>query len=208
MIQNESSDMKAKIRNSAYIEFSEQSYDRASTNQIISRAGISKGILFYYFSSKRALFDDLVEHACTFVITRYINRLDSSETDFIKKCNDAARIKMAAMQENQHAFTFLANIYLNDINTLTSEQKKKMENATAKAYSALYQNLDTSLFRQDLAAERVLKMIQWSIDGYTNELIQHFKGKDMSSVDFDPYWRDFDLFLQDLKKLFYRQDKT
>lgn len=205
MIQNEAADMKSKIRNSALIEFSEQGYDMASTNQIIKRAGISKGILFYHFPSKRALFDDLVEYASSFITNRYINRLDSDEPDFIKKCYHAARVKMAAMQENPHAFTFLANIYLNDLNALTAEQQKTMEDAAAKGYATLYQNLDMSLFRQDLSSERTIKMIQWSIDGYTNELIQRFKGKDLNTIDFDPYWEDFDAFLNDLRKVFYHQ---
>ncbi|MBG0763851.1 MAG: helix-turn-helix transcriptional regulator [Tissierellales bacterium] len=47
---------KIKIINSAMEEFSKNSYDKASTNRIVEKAGISKGSLFKYFESKKKLF--------------------------------------------------------------------------------------------------------------------------------------------------------
>jgi len=43
-------------------EFAEKGYHKASTDTITQRAGISKGILFHYFKSKKGLFLYLVEH--------------------------------------------------------------------------------------------------------------------------------------------------
>lgn len=49
------------ITYAALREFSLYGYDLASTNRIVAQAGISKGILFKYFSSKENLFLVLVE---------------------------------------------------------------------------------------------------------------------------------------------------
>lgn len=45
-----------QILDCALNEFAEQGYDLASTNQIVKEAGISKGVLFKYFTSKEELF--------------------------------------------------------------------------------------------------------------------------------------------------------
>ena len=42
----------ARILATALEEFAEQSFSHASFNQIIKRCGISKGTMYYYFSSK------------------------------------------------------------------------------------------------------------------------------------------------------------
>lgn len=49
-------DKKAAILRIAAEEFARCGYDGASTNTITQRAGISKGILFHYFGSKKQLY--------------------------------------------------------------------------------------------------------------------------------------------------------
>ncbi len=49
------SDMKERIFESAFELFSSRGYDKVSLNEIIKKAGISKGGLFHYFDSKYAL---------------------------------------------------------------------------------------------------------------------------------------------------------
>jgi AcrR family transcriptional regulator len=43
-----------EIMHAALREFSRFGYDLASTNRIVAEAGISKGVLFKYFSNKKA----------------------------------------------------------------------------------------------------------------------------------------------------------
>lgn len=45
-----------EIMQACLSEFAEYGYDLASTNRIIQKAGISKGVLFKYFNDKKALF--------------------------------------------------------------------------------------------------------------------------------------------------------
>lgn len=47
---------KKRILIAALKEFSEKGYEQASTNSIVKEAGISKGILFHYFKTKRDLY--------------------------------------------------------------------------------------------------------------------------------------------------------
>jgi len=47
----------------AWIEFAEKGFDSASLNQIIKRAGISKGSFYHHFSSKEDLFAKVINRA-------------------------------------------------------------------------------------------------------------------------------------------------
>lgn len=44
------------IFNAAMEVFAQNDYKRASTDDIAAKAGISKGMLFYYFQNKRTLY--------------------------------------------------------------------------------------------------------------------------------------------------------
>ncbi|MCH9683133.1 MAG: TetR/AcrR family transcriptional regulator [Deltaproteobacteria bacterium] len=48
------------ILDAAAAEFGEHGFSRASYNQIIDRAGLSKGAMYYYFEDKQDLFSTLV----------------------------------------------------------------------------------------------------------------------------------------------------
>jgi len=56
-----------RILKAAYEEFAKHSYKQASTNKIIKEADIGKGTLFYYFNSKKELFEFLIEYGINFI---------------------------------------------------------------------------------------------------------------------------------------------
>ena len=52
---------RAQILRAARAIFIERGYLSARVEDIASRAGLSKGALYFYFASKREIFDELVE---------------------------------------------------------------------------------------------------------------------------------------------------
>ena len=56
-------DKKHAILTAAAEEFAERGYGAASFNQIIQRAGISKGAMYYYFADKDDLFQTVLDEA-------------------------------------------------------------------------------------------------------------------------------------------------
>ena len=53
---------RRRIVNAAMEAFGKNEYKRASTDDIAARAGISKGLLFHYFGSKKELYFYLYRH--------------------------------------------------------------------------------------------------------------------------------------------------
>lgn len=55
--------VRERILGAARAEFSARGYEEASLNAIIEQAGISKGVLYYYFNDKTDLYLATVQHA-------------------------------------------------------------------------------------------------------------------------------------------------
>lgn len=195
-----------RILNAAFKEFAEQGYEQASTNRIVKEAGIGKGMLFYYFKSKEELFYYLIDFGINFIIDKYLNQLDESEPDFIERHKQAAQVKMKALNENPHVFSFFGTLYVNKMAELPGELAARLIQVKELADSKRLNNIDMSLFRDDVAPELIFKLIQWSLEGYEKELINRLKGQKLTSVDYGPYWDEFYEFLAVLKKIFYKQE--
>ncbi len=60
--EREKKERRRQIREAALHVFSLKGYEAATMDDIAERAELSKGVLYYYFSSKRQLYEDLVLH--------------------------------------------------------------------------------------------------------------------------------------------------
>ena len=58
-----SPEKQARITNAALEVFARNDYKHASTDDIAAKAGISKGLLFYYFRNKQSLYLYLYDYA-------------------------------------------------------------------------------------------------------------------------------------------------
>lgn len=70
----------------------------------------------------------------------------------------------------------------------------------------LYDNIDKTLFWDDIDIDKAFQLIRWSIEGYQYELINRLKGQKMTSIDLDPYLEEFYEYVEILKTVFYKQE--
>src|SRR5699024_1157585 len=107
-----------RILNAALKEFAEQGYEKASTNRIVSMAGIGKGMLFYYFKNKKQLFHYLIDYAVQTIHDEFFSRIDTGERDLIERFRHIAMVKTAYYYENPNVNNFIAMVLLADDITL------------------------------------------------------------------------------------------
>lgn len=192
-----------RILDAAMAEFAQHGYEQASTNRIVKSAGIGKGMLFHYFNSKEELFQYLVDFATQHTYERYWSRIDPEETDLLAQLSTVAAIKLEAFLQDPHLFNFLGRVYLNDMAYLRPDQQERMVTMQQQAMADLYARIDTSLFRRDVPAEQVSKMLHWVIEGYQTDLINRLRGKDLTSLDMESFWDEFYDLLAVLRRIFY-----
>ena len=196
-------DKQERILNAALEEFAAQGYKKASTNRIVKKAGVGKGALFYYFKSKQELFYYLIEKGLDFIISQYLNQIDEKETDFLEKYRKAAQCKLKAYTKNPHVFNFFGSLYINQEFNLPRELEEKINHVRKLAHNKLFYNLDTSLFREDVPSEQIIKLIKWTMDGYEKDIINRLQGSNLSYEHLEPYWEEFFEYIAILKRIYY-----
>ncbi len=182
----------------------ENGYEQASTNRIVKQAGIGKEMLFHYFGSKEDLFHYLVNHAIQFISENYVDQFYLKEWDFIERLKQAAKLKMNVYRAHPDLFNFIGMIYMNEPERLSETEMKELNALQTDGFAKLYEGIDTTIIRDDISTEKALKLIQWSIDGYQQEMIGLFRGKNLTLVDFDPYWEEFADYMEVLKTVYYK----
>ncbi len=203
-----SADKQDRILNAAFKEFAAQGYELASTNRIVQEAGISKGMLFYYFESKWGLYCFSVDYGIDYMRREYVDLLDDEETDFLKKLKHASEVKLELYVRSPHLFNFMGSVVLDHEVNLPESLSNRLTEVQSTAYSKLFSNIDTTLFRNDLPAKQIVKLIQWSIDGYSQEITHRLAGRRLSTVDLKPHWEEFEAYLIALRKVYYQQEEA
>ena len=94
-------------------EFAQNGYQRASTNAIVTRAGIPKGTLFYYFGSKKAMFLYTLDEA----VKRFteINRNLAGEKppeDLFENLLHRMKVKLLFVQQEPLLYRFFYKVFL------------------------------------------------------------------------------------------------
>ena len=163
------SDKQQRIIDAALQVFGSYSYKKASVGDIASAAGISKGMVFHYFGSKRTLYFYLINMCGKLLTTEREKHLDKTVTDFFDRIKMATLIKIAAMKKYPYILGFLKNVYsetdpevAEEINTTASTGKKN-------SWEALLVGIDTSKFKNPAAPELLAKMIVWAGEGAMDE---------------------------------------
>jgi len=92
LFRNLKPEKQERIFQAAVEEFASKGYRNASMNALVKAAGISKGILFQYFRTKRDLFDNIVEVA-TGRTKAYLKivRDESADVPFFKRLEKLIR---------------------------------------------------------------------------------------------------------------------
>lgn len=206
--ENLDKEKQQRILEAAMKEFAENGYEQASTNRIVKEAGIGKGMLFYYFKSKKELYEYLLAYSMDIVVNEYFHLIDTNEADFVERLKQAAEVKMQVQTTYKHVFNFMGTFILKKEEELPPEVQKRYEELQAQGNALLYEGIDTSLFRKDIDTEKAFKLIRWSIEGYQQELLLKLEGQKMTGIDFDPYWQEFYEYLDILKKTFYKEGEN
>jgi TetR/AcrR family transcriptional regulator len=192
------------IINAALQEFAGKGYDLASTNEIVRAAGISKGALFHYFSSKRELFFFLCDYVYEVVNREFYEQIGHCEGDLLTRYGRAARLKAAVYLRHPPLFEFVKRLTQEKSAEIAGELAEKLSRITVAGYSHLLDNLDASLFRQDVPMGKIRDLIVWALENYGYRSMDLIQNQSLEEIDMEALNADFDDYLAVLRKCFYK----
>ncbi|MGF9966971.1 TetR/AcrR family transcriptional regulator [Bacillus rhizoplanae] len=192
-----------RIINAAIKEFAQKGYDKASTNEIVKEAGISKGLLFHYFQNKKQLYLFLYEHMIEILMEKITEKINWDEKDIFVRYRQIALLKIEVYQIYPEMLNFIKSIYKDsspdvkiDINR---REKKLLENSLNKLFS----DIDLSKFKKGIDIKKAINIINWTLEGFAYQMQEKALSLSLEQIDSEETMAEMEEYLKILRNSLY-----
>lgn len=179
--------------------FALNGYKHASTDDIVTEAGISKGLLFHYFVSKLGLYTFLYDYSVRFMkleLTRGVLDPDNT-TDYFQLRKQIEFAKMQVLKNYPYMQQFLDRCKTENVSEalLAIEEQRSV---LPEVYATIMEKADKELFADNVDIAKLDAMLEYTIKGLMTE---HFQD---SSFHPEMLYEEIVGYLMMLKQMAYR----
>lgn len=193
-----------KLIDSAMKEFGKNGYDKASTNVIVEESGISKGLLFHYFSTKKELFETLSIYTITLMGETIEKGIDWENGDIAQRLEDITIIKLNMFKRYPYMLEFSKTIFSSE--TL-DEIKEKVHQYIPNYYEKVFSyNIDYSIFKDDIDIKKTITLLQYFLDRYSEDILNKYIKK-KEELDLEHVNQELKTYLNLYRQGFYKSSQ-
>lgn len=195
---------RARFIDAALKEFS-KGYTAANTDVIVKEAGISKGLLFHYFGSKRGLFLFLIKYSLSIFYAEFDSVILES-CDFLENLRRLSKLKLDLSIRYPLLFGFQLKAFLSINDVFPEGLPSDLSYSLDPAMEQIYQrsNNDSLLFKEGIDPEKAQNIIVWAINGLTNSLFRYGDDVEAYEAHREELVNELDAYLLFLRKILYR----
>lgn len=194
-----------RVINAALKVFAENGYAKASTNEMVKEAGISKGLLFHYFQNKKGLFLFLYDYMYEILMKELVGKANWEERDLFLKYKQLATLKLDVFVKYPKMFDFLRNAYFEEDNEVKKEVEERTKDLLSLSYQQFFTDIDYSKFKEGIDVEKAANIVYWSMEGFSNSYQERIKQLTLDNFELDQVYTEMDDYLELLKKVFYKE---
>lgn len=207
VFENLPGDRKNKILDASLAEFSKNGYEGASTNEIVKKAGISKGILFHYFGNKKNLYLYVLDHTIDYSLKKFYSDNKEPPADLIDRIIFDAVKKVRIANEDPQVYAMLFNAFINTPESLKKDIELRYQKIYDNEIPKFMQNLDTSKFRSDIDANKAVEVILLMMEGLKSKYSNRFKTNpnEKDNDYLDKVFKEIMEYVDIVKKGIYKQ---
>lgn len=157
-------DKKQAILHAALEEFFHKGYLGASTNQIIKAAGVSKGILFHYFTDKRNLYLTVIDECMNYYFQALTSHLERLSNDLFEAIEQLSKIKMEIFRSDPVKYGVIAKAFMTMPEEVRKELTRKQQQMNELVIPLLAAKIDRSCFRKEISPEQAIEFVLLSLE--------------------------------------------
>jgi len=161
---------QAHIINAGLTVFGKQGYRKASMADIAKEADTTKGMITYYFGSKKTLYLYLIENTQEIFNHEVKRRIGSQPNDFFKTFRVLISIQSDTVKEHPAYFVFANSIYYENDPEVLEDIRQIATNNQAFFDQLVLNNAGLSKLDPDIDPQVLLKLLSWANDGFVTEL--------------------------------------
>ena len=189
------------ILNAALEVFAHSDYKRASTEAIAMKAGISKGLLFYYFKNKQALYEACYSYVEALMMHELRAVQFEGVTDFFELMELGERVKLALVARAPYLMEYSMRVYYAGETEAQRAARKRLDSDLLGGFDKYFGHVDLSKFKPEADPQQVLHMMTWMAEGYLNEKLR--QGVPLCLEDMLAEYRSW---AQWFRRMSYRQE--
>jgi AcrR family transcriptional regulator len=190
------------IIDSALACFASNGYKKASVSDIAAAAGISKGMVFHYFGTKKKLYFFLIDECVKAIIGEIKEKFDNRVTDFFDRIMQATGIKVAVMKKHPSILSFLFSAYFESDGEVKQELQKFFSGQEGEVFrnDLLFTGMDASKCKEGVDPQLIIKMLTWFSYGYMD------MAQSKAGIDLDGMYADFEASVHMLRNNLYKPE--
>lgn len=160
-----------RMINAALKVFALQGYRHASTDEIVREAGISKGLLFHYFSSKLGVYTFVYDYSVRYMILELGARVPAGEKDLFAVCRAVELSRMQAMKGYPYMQQFLNRCMSEDVSEALLATEERRESLSAE-YERIQSQIDYDALPARVDGRKLEQMLTYTIQGLMQQRFQ------------------------------------
>ena len=191
----------------AMSKFAKNGYKKTTTDEIISEAEISKGLLFHYFGTKKDLYIFLFEYANTTIMQDFYEQIDMKERDILERLRNMFLLKLELTNKYPAIFDFVAAAFYEKDSAVATTINKYTHQLYFDVQKEIFKDIDLSLFKGNFDVQKAIDIIIFTIRGYSEAQSSPEKHIEDYSKEHGQYISDIDEYISVLRTVFYKEGK-
>lgn len=189
-----------RIINYGFKEFSEQPFEKASTNEIVKNAQVSRGLLYHYFKDKENLYDFLICYSIKLTIEELENKINWNETDFFNRLRDSILLKLQLMDKYPYLLEFYNRI---DKQTVLRYKQQEIDEILSFKKKFYHYNLEFNNLKPDVDIEKMMNLTKFAVKQITQNHTDTLVNKE-KHLDKEALLKEIDTYLEFIRSTFYK----
>lgn len=189
-----------RIINCALEEFSKNKFEKASTNNIVKAASVSRGLMYHYFKDKQELFDFLIDFSTSEVLKEFKEKFYLDDTDLLNRFKLVSQIKLELFLK----YPYLLDFYVKAVDEkIMNEIRNDARFEVAEIRKQFYtENVDFGKFKDDLDIEKAVNVIRWTLQ--KNGEVYQDRIKAGEDLEIEGIFKESDEYIEFFRKTFYK----
>lgn len=163
-----SKEKQKRIIEAGFNCFGKMGYKKASAQDIAQLAGISKGMIFHYFGSKKGMYLYLIEISYTEIMESFKNGYDITATDFFDRILMLTNCKIDCIKKHPSLLSFFTSLYFETDAEVFNEIQKILEQGKQIRADSFLKGSDKTKFKDPMYAEMAGKLLMGYGEGCVN----------------------------------------
>lgn len=190
---------RERMIEAGYRVFAKNEYKRASMSAIADAAGISKSLLFYYFTNKKELYLFLVNNALclTQEAARQYRVLETN--DFFEMLWRNLKAKCSLSVKYPYISVFSLKAYYEQNPEVKKDVSRLIDKENQMGRQEFLESMDHSLFREEIDLKMMVQEITLACEGYL--YLRYHEGQ----LDFGKVEKDFKNLIAHWKSIYRKR---